>query len=31
MVTHEPEMAAMTERTIHFRDGIVERDERVQA
>ncbi len=26
MVTHEPEMAAFAHRTIHFRDGVVERD-----
>ncbi|MCB9683131.1 MAG: ABC transporter ATP-binding protein [Alphaproteobacteria bacterium] len=29
MVTHEPEMAAYTDRIVHFRDGRVERDERV--
>ncbi len=28
MVTHEAEMAAYTHRTVHFRDGRVERDER---
>jgi len=28
MVTHEPEMAAFTSRSIHFRDGRVARDER---
>lgn len=29
MVTHEPEMAAMTGRVVHFRDGVVESDDRV--
>jgi putative ABC transport system ATP-binding protein len=28
LVTHEPDMAAYARRTIHFRDGHVERDER---
>jgi putative ABC transport system ATP-binding protein len=28
MVTHEPEMAAFAQRIVHFRDGVVERDER---
>jgi putative ABC transport system ATP-binding protein len=28
MVTHEPDMAAYTRRTIHFRDGHIESDER---
>lgn len=27
MVTHEPEMAEYTKRTIHFRDGILQKDE----
>jgi len=27
MVTHEPEMAAFAQRIVHFRDGLVERDE----
>lgn len=27
MVTHEPEIAAYAQRTIHLRDGVVERDE----
>lgn len=27
MVTHEPEMAAYAKRIIHFRDGLIERDE----
>jgi putative ABC transport system ATP-binding protein len=31
MVTHEPEMAAMTHRILHFRDGKIERDERLTA
>jgi putative ABC transport system ATP-binding protein len=31
MVTHEPEMAAFARRIVHFRDGRVERDERLQA
>jgi putative ABC transport system ATP-binding protein len=26
MVTHEPEMAAFATRTIHFKDGLIERD-----
>ncbi|MBQ0932150.1 ABC transporter ATP-binding protein [Ideonella sp. 4Y16] len=30
MVTHEPEMAAFARRIVHFRDGRVERDERLQ-
>ncbi len=29
MVTHEPEMAALTHRILHFRDGRIERDERL--
>jgi putative ABC transport system ATP-binding protein len=29
MVTHEPDMAAYARRIIHFRDGNIERDERV--
>ena len=31
MVTHEPEMAAYARRIVHFRDGLVERDEWLQA
>jgi ABC-type lipoprotein export system ATPase subunit len=27
MVTHEPDIAEQTERIIHIRDGVVERDE----
>ncbi|MEC6748503.1 ABC transporter ATP-binding protein [Marinilactibacillus sp. XAAS-LB27] len=27
MVTHEPEMAEYTKRTIHFRDGVLQKDE----
>lgn len=27
MVTHEPEMAAFSDRVVHFRDGLIERDE----
>ncbi len=30
MVTHEPDMAAYASRVVHFRDGLVERDERQQ-
>ncbi|ODU09350.1 MAG: macrolide ABC transporter ATP-binding protein [Rubrivivax sp. SCN 71-131] len=30
MVTHEPEMAAYAGRVVHFKDGLVERDERQQ-
>jgi len=30
MVTHEPDVAAYAERIIHFRDGRIERDERVR-
>jgi putative ABC transport system ATP-binding protein len=30
MVTHEPEMAAFARRIVHFRDGRIERDERVE-
>jgi len=26
MVTHEPDMAAFATRTLHFKDGLVERD-----
>ena len=29
MVTHEAEMAAFAQRIVHFRDGLIERDERV--
>lgn len=29
MVTHEPDMAAHTHRILHFRDGLIERDERL--
>lgn len=29
MVTHEPEIAAYTHRIVHFKDGCIERDERV--
>ena len=29
MVTHEPEMAACAQRIVHFRDGRIERDERI--
>jgi putative ABC transport system ATP-binding protein len=28
MVTHEPDMAAYAKRIVHFRDGLIERDER---
>jgi putative ABC transport system ATP-binding protein len=28
MVTHEPDMAAYAKRTVHFRDGLIESDER---
>ena len=28
MVTHEPEMAAYAGRVVHFKDGVIERDER---
>ena len=28
MVTHEPDMAAYAKRIVHFRDGLVESDER---
>jgi putative ABC transport system ATP-binding protein len=31
MVTHEPDMAAFARRIVHFRDGVVELDERVSA
>ncbi|MEZ4323268.1 MAG: ABC transporter ATP-binding protein [Myxococcota bacterium] len=31
MVTHEPDMAAYTHRILHFRDGIIEREERTAA
>ena len=27
MVTHEPEMANFATRTIHFKDGLIERDQ----
>lgn len=27
MITHEPEMAEYTKRTIHFRDGALQKDE----
>ncbi|MCC5896244.1 MAG: ABC transporter ATP-binding protein [Alkalibacterium sp.] len=27
MVTHEPEMAAYTKRIVHFRDGVIQKDE----
>ena len=27
MVTHEPDMAAFARRIVHFRDGLIERDE----
>jgi putative ABC transport system ATP-binding protein len=30
MVTHEPEVAAEARRVIHFRDGLIERDESVE-
>jgi putative ABC transport system ATP-binding protein len=26
MVTHEPDMAAFATRTLHFKDGLIERD-----
>jgi putative ABC transport system ATP-binding protein len=26
MVTHEPDMAEFASRTIHFKDGLIERD-----
>ena len=26
MVTHEPDMAAYAKRTVHFKDGLIERD-----
>jgi len=29
MVTHEPDMAELTQRILHFRDGRIERDERL--
>jgi putative ABC transport system ATP-binding protein len=29
MVTHEAEMAAFAQRIVHFRDGLIERDERI--
>jgi putative ABC transport system ATP-binding protein len=28
MVTHEPDMAAYAKRIVHFRDGLIEKDER---
>jgi len=27
MVTHEPDMAAFATRTLHFKDGLIERDQ----
>jgi putative ABC transport system ATP-binding protein len=27
MVTHEPDMAAYAKRIVHFRDGLIEKDE----
>ena len=30
LVTHEPDMAEYASRTVIFRDGVVERDERAQ-
>ncbi len=29
MVTHEPEMAAYTKRIVHFRDGVIQKDEQL--
>ena len=28
MVTHEPDMAAYAKRIVHFRDGLIEKDEK---